>query len=115
LVVASCESERFAVTRRTSTGSSPPCSRSLFFECRQAFRDVAASTNWRPVLKSPAASDIQKLSKHDPAYPQTVPPKISKVLYFYLYAASEHLGSLGALIHDAGGADLAGRAAARCT
>jgi hypothetical protein len=69
----------------------------LFFECRQAFRDVAASTNWRPAPKSPAADDIRKLVEHDPAYPQTVAPKISMVLYFYLYAASEHLGSLGAL------------------
>jgi hypothetical protein len=69
----------------------------LFSECRKAFRDVAASTNWLPAPKSPAANDIQKLAEHDPAYPQTVAPKISMVLYFYLYAASEHLGSLGAL------------------
>jgi hypothetical protein len=69
----------------------------LFFECRQAFRDVAESTSWRPAPDSPAAKDIQKLSEHDPSYPQTVPPKIIMVLYFYLYAASEHLGSLGAL------------------
>ena len=66
----------------------------LLFECRQAFRDVAESTSWRPAPDSPAAKDIQKLSEHDPAYPQTVPPKIIMVLYFYLYAASEHLGSL---------------------
>jgi hypothetical protein len=69
----------------------------LFFECRQAFRDVAESTNWRPAPDSPAAKDIQRVSEHHPACAQTVPPKIIMVLYFYLYAASEHLGSLGAL------------------
>jgi hypothetical protein len=69
----------------------------LFYGCRQAFRDVAESTNWLPAPNSPAANDMQTLADHKPAYPSGVPPRIVMVLYFYLYAASEHLGSLGAL------------------
>jgi hypothetical protein len=69
----------------------------LLLACRQAFRDVAEANEWTPAPGSPAASDVQDLSEHDPAYPPPASLKIMRVLYFYLYAASEHLGALAAL------------------
>jgi hypothetical protein len=71
----------------------------LFFECRKAFRDVAHETNWRPAPDSAAAADLGKLADHNPPYPPGTSARISNLTYFYLFAASEHLGGLGALYH----------------
>jgi hypothetical protein len=40
---------------------------------------------------------VHQLSDHDPRFPDGTEFKITTLLYFYLFAASEHLGALGAL------------------
>ena len=69
----------------------------LLGACRQAFRDLAASTDWRPAEGSAGAADVRALREHEPAYPPSVPLKLSFLVYFYLYAASEHMGGLAVL------------------
>ncbi len=69
----------------------------LLHECRAAFRSTATDSQWLPNPTSAAARDISKLSEHDPPYPQGTALKITSVLYFYMHAASEYLGALGAL------------------
>ncbi|MGO9973134.1 MAG: hypothetical protein ACLP01_10050 [Solirubrobacteraceae bacterium] len=69
----------------------------LFHAARQAFRDSAQETEWRAAANSAAARDQEKLVHHDPPFPEGTEYKITKLLYFYMFAASEHLGALGAL------------------
>jgi hypothetical protein len=69
----------------------------LFFACRDAFRDVVHETDWRPAADSAAASDLRALSERTPAYPDAAASRLANLTYYYLFAASEHLGALGAL------------------
>jgi hypothetical protein len=69
----------------------------LMGACRQAFRDTASDTQWRPVLGSAGEADVRAIVAHDPPYPNGVHARLSFLLYFYLSAASEHLGGLAVL------------------
>jgi hypothetical protein len=69
----------------------------LMGACRQAFRDTATDTEWRPVPGSAADADVRVIVEHDPPYPVGVPTRLSSLLYFYLSAAGEYLGGLAVL------------------
>jgi hypothetical protein len=71
-----------------------------FYACRLAFRSVADETEWRPREGSPAAQDTQRLAAREPPYPTGTASLLSLLPYFYLSAASEHLGALGALYRE---------------
>ncbi len=68
-----------------------------FYACRMAFRAVVEETQWRPADGSPAHRDTERLLHHKPSYPTETPMLLSFTIYFYLSAAAEHLGGLGAL------------------
>jgi hypothetical protein len=68
-----------------------------FFGCQSAFRELAEETEWRPAEGSPAAQDRERLQAREPPYPTETATLIIFLNYFYMSAASEHLGALGAL------------------
>jgi hypothetical protein len=65
-------------------------------DCRAAFRDVVDQTNWTAAPGCPAANDQNDIAK-DEDYTAGAEFKITKLLFFYLLAASEQLGGLAAL------------------
>ncbi len=69
----------------------------LMGACRQAFRDTATDTQWRPVPGSAGEADVRAIVEHDPPYPDGVHARLSFLLYFYMSAASEYLGGLAVL------------------
>lgn len=68
-----------------------------FYACRSAFRSVAEDTQWRPANGSPGQGDTEQLARRQPPYPTPTPALLSLLNYFYVSAAAEHLGALGAL------------------
>ena len=68
-----------------------------FYGCQLAFRELAEETEWRPVKGSPAERDRDRLQAHEPPYPPETATLIVFLNYFYMSAASEHFGALGAL------------------
>ena len=69
----------------------------LYLACRAAFRDLTEETQSRPYPNSYAARDVQSLVARDPPIAETSEQLITWLVQLYLYAASEHLGGLGAL------------------
>lgn len=69
----------------------------LYLACRQAFRELTEQTQSRPYPNSYAARDAQALLARDPPIAETSERLITWLVQLYLYAASEHLGGLGAL------------------
>jgi hypothetical protein len=68
-----------------------------FYACQLAFRELAEEIEWRPAKGSPADHDRERLQAHEPPYPPETATLIIFLNYFYMSAASEHLGALGAL------------------
>jgi hypothetical protein len=69
----------------------------LYRAARAAFRESVDETSWRPAPRSRAAEDLKNLAAREPALPAGAVHKIVRLLYFFLFAASEHLGALAAL------------------
>ena len=69
----------------------------LYLACRAAFRDISIETQALPVAGSRAERDITTLEARQPPIAEGAHGLISKESQRYLYAASEHIGSLAAL------------------
>ncbi len=67
------------------------------YACQAAFRELAEETKWRPASGSAAERDLAVLVAREPPNPTGTATLIGGTVYFYLSAASEHLGALGAL------------------
>src|ERR1035437_402811 len=68
----------------------------LLRDFRAAFRDIVDSTGWTAAPGSPAERDQRAIAEDD-LYVPGAELKITKLLFFYLLAASEQIGGLAAL------------------
>src|ERR1700739_619360 len=67
-----------------------------FYACQHTFATVIDANPNGPVAGSAAQLEYEHL-QHDPPYPSRAPSLVPMTSYFYLSAAAEHMGGLGAL------------------
>lgn len=69
----------------------------IYWACREAYRDLMTETSAKPIPGSRCASDLAELTARKPPVAEDSEGLIVWAVQLYLYAASEHIGSLSAL------------------